>query len=120
MVQFSHHRTRYPLRIMIEHRHEEPALVVKRRIEAATIDAGRFDQILNRGGLVAIAPKHLHRAVENFISVELFYASHQSQIALEGVLIISAVPAIVQVLCSKVGATRALICTPSNRSFCVD
>ncbi len=62
--------------IAVEYRKEQPLLVAERAVETAAIDAGRFDEVIDRSCFVALGPEQRHRAIKNLTTVKLFNACH--------------------------------------------
>src|SRR5215216_1295115 len=64
--------------ILIERRQIQRMFILKGAVEAATSNARRLDEILNRYTLVAAFPKGVHSFFEHPIRIKCFLSCHRS------------------------------------------
>jgi hypothetical protein len=64
------------LDVAIDRSQQQAALAPERGVEARAAQAGDLAQVVERGRLVALAPEHLHRAIERGVGIELSGTGH--------------------------------------------
>src|SRR5215217_2427770 len=63
--------------ILIERSQIQRMFILKGGVEAATANAGRLDEILNRYALVAAEPKRVHGFFEHPLGLKCFLSCHK-------------------------------------------